>query len=320
MENEKEVCRRLRHKFSTSGWAVLIYFGIVNVSVLAVTVILTLLNLESGKAEEFKSAMLAAMESGLGYVVAIAVGTVLLFLWKKKDFCLWEICRKEKAMRPGAFFSLFAIFFGVQAVAQVVNGLMESFYNLFGKSMMESMEAVSGSEETFSMFLYVGVLAPLSEEILFRGAILRSLQPFGKKFAILGSAFLFAIFHGNLIQIPYAFLVGLVLGYVTVEYSVWWAILLHWLNNFVLVDMMNRLSAFLPTGVGALLVLLFIWGCAIAALVILVVKRQEIWQYRTEKKMHPWCVKSFFTSPGVLTLTGVMLGNLLMTLLFQIFL
>lgn len=317
--DKTEVIRRLRHKFSISGWAVLIYFGIANVCVLAVTIILTLLKLESGTAEDFDSVLLTAAESGLGYIVTIAVGTVLLFLWKKKDFCLREIWRTEKAMGPGAFFSLFAIFFGVQAVAQVMNSLMESFYNLFGKSMMEGLEAVSGSEETFSMFLYTAILAPLSEEIFFRGAILRGLQPFGKKFAILASAFLFGIFHGNLIQAPYAFLVGLVLGYVTVEYSMWWAILLHLLNNLVLVEMMNRLSAMLPTAVGSLLVLLFIWGCAIAALVILVVKRQEVWQYLTEKKMHPWCLKSFFTSPGVLTFTGFMVASILLSFLIYFF-
>jgi len=183
---------------------------------------------------------------------------------------------------------------------------------------MEGMEQVSTTGDTVSMFLYVAILAPVSEEILFRGAILRSLQPFGKKFAVLASAFLFGMFHGNLIQTPYAFLVGLVLGYVTVEYSMGWAIFLHLLNNLVLVDMMNRISAMLPTAVGSLLTLLFIWGCAIAAVVILIVKRHDVAVYLRTKRMHPWCLKSFFTSPGVLTFTGFMGFSILMTLLLQL--
>ncbi len=312
--NEREICRLLRHKFSASGWALLIYYGIMNACVMAVAFAVTFLSMINSEGD-IDSAVNAAANSGLGYIIAIAVGFLLLVLWKKKDFCFRQIWRSEKPMRPGAFFSLFAIFFGIQAVVQVTTGIMESIFNMFGGSMMEGLEQVSGTSDTVSMFLYVSILAPLTEEILFRGAILRSLQPYGKKFAVLASAFLFGMFHGNFIQTPYAFLVGLVLGYVTVEYSMWWAILLHLLNNLVLADMMNRLSDILPTGVGELITLLFIWGCAIASIVVLVVKRHALVEYLRTKRMHPWCLKSFFSSPGVLTFTGIMVASILFSFL-----
>ena len=317
---KKEVCRRLRHSFSTSGWVLLLYYGIMNVAVMAASFIITLVGILSDpQAEENVDAVVyAAADSGWGYIVTIAVGFLLLLVWKKKDFCFREIWKSAKPMTCGAFFSLFAIFFSVQAVAQVLSAIMEQFFNLFGLSLMEGMEQVSTTGDTASMFLYATILAPVSEEILFRGAILRNLQPFGKKFAVLASAFLFGMFHGNLLQTPYAFLVGLVLGYVTVEYSLGWAIFLHLLNNLVLVDMMNRISAMLPTSVGSLLTLLFIWGCAIAAIVILVVKRHEVSNYIRTKRMHPWCLKSFFTAPGVLTFTAFMGVSILMTLLLQL--
>jgi len=317
---KKEVCRRLRHTFSTSGWVLLLYYGIMNAAVSAVSFVITLVEILSlpEDTENIDSVIYAAADSGWGYIITIAVGFLLLLLWKKKDFCFREIWRSAKPMTPGVFFSLFAVFFSVQAVAQVLSAVMELIFNHFGMSMMEGMEQVSTTGDTVSMFLYVAILAPVSEEILFRGAILRSLQPFGKKFAVLASAFLFGMFHGNLIQTPYAFLVGLVLGYVTVEYSMGWAIFLHLLNNLVLVDMMNRISAMLPTAVGSLLTLLFIWGCAIAAVVILIVKRHDVAVYLRTKRMHPWCLKSFFTSPGVLTFTGFMGFSILMTLLLQL--
>jgi membrane protease YdiL (CAAX protease family) len=99
--------------------------------------------------------------------------------------------------------------------SQMVNSLwltgLELVMNLFGSSMMPMLEMVSGSTGSFSMFLYGAVLAPISEELLFRGYILRALRPYGKRFAILGSAILFGLFHGNLLQGPYAMLVGLVI-------------------------------------------------------------------------------------------------------------
>ena len=316
--NEREICRRLRHKFSTSGWVLLIYYGIMNVAVTAVSFMVTFLSMMESEGD-IDSAVNAAANSGLGYIIAVVVGSLLLLLWKKKDFCFRHIWRSEQPMRLGTFFSLFAIFFGIQAVVQVSTGIMESIFNMFGFSMMEGLEQVSTTGDTLSMFLYVAILAPITEEMLFRGAILRSLQPYGKKFAVLASAFLFGIFHGNFIQTPYAFLVGLVLGYVTVEYSMGWAIFLHLLNNLVLVDMMNRLSAVLPTAVGELITLLFIWGCAAASVVVLIVKRADVAAYIRTKRIHPWCLKSFFSSPGVLTFTGFMGASILLSFVIQLF-
>ena len=315
--DERDICRRLRHKFSANGWALLIYYGIMTVCVMAAAFLGTFLEMMEAGDGDMVSAAVAASESGLGYIIAIALGFLLLLLWKK-NFCFRHIWKSEQPMRPSAFFSLFALFFGVQALVQIMTGIMESIFNMFGGSMMESMEQVSGASNSVSMFLYVSILAPLSEEILFRGVILRNLQPFGKKFAILASAFLFGVFHGNFIQTPYAFLVGLVLGYVTVEYSMWWAVLLHLLNNLVLADMMSRLSAIMPAGFGNLLTLLFIWGCGIASVVILAYHRWDIAVYVRTKRMHPWCLKSFFTSPGVLTFTGFMAASILLSFLMQL--
>ena len=112
-----------------------------------------------------------------------------------------------------------SLLIGTQMVNSVwVTGL-ELVMNLFGGSLMPMMEAVSGSADTVSMFLYSALFAPIAEELLFRGYILRTLRPYGKRFAIFASAVLFGLFHGNLVQTPYAILVGLLLGYVTVEYG-----------------------------------------------------------------------------------------------------
>lgn len=79
----------------------------------------------------------------------------------------------------------------------------------------------------------VAITPALVEEFLFRGAILGSLRKFGDSFAILASATLFGLCHGNFVQIPFAFIVGLVLAFVTVRSgSIIPAIIIHLLNNF----------------------------------------------------------------------------------------
>ena len=63
-------------------------------------------------------------------------------------------------------------------------------------------------------FLATVVLAPVTEEFLFRGVILHGfLRNYGRRKAILVSALLFALFHLNPWQFPGAFLLGLVLGW-----------------------------------------------------------------------------------------------------------
>ena len=75
-------------------------------------------------------------------------------------------------------------------------------------------------------------LAPFFEEVIFRGILLCPLRRFGDWFAILMSAMLFGLFHANLMQIPSAFGVGIVLGYLAVKYeSILPGILVHSLQN-----------------------------------------------------------------------------------------
>lgn len=80
--------------------------------------------------------------------------------------------------------------------------------------------------------LYLCVVGPFLEEVLFRGVVLHALLPYGKATAILVSAVLFGLFHGNPVQFPVGFFVGLLLGFLVVETkSIWPAVGAHIFNN-----------------------------------------------------------------------------------------
>ena len=84
-------------------------------------------------------------------------------------------------------------------------------------------------------YLSIGLLAPLSEEIVFRGAILKSLLknsslPVWGSIAL--SAFLFALIHMNPAQMPHAFVIGLLLGWMYQRTgSILPGMAYHWANN-----------------------------------------------------------------------------------------
>lgn len=85
-------------------------------------------------------------------------------------------------------------------------------------------------------FITIGIIAPIAEEYVFRGAILRVLCDMAGKHrqwvAIALSAALFAIVHGNMAQGIGAFLCGLLLGWMYVRTgSIMPGVVFHWVNN-----------------------------------------------------------------------------------------
>lgn len=81
--------------------------------------------------------------------------------------------------------------------------------------------------------LAVGVLAPVTEELLCRGAIYNTLrEKTNPTVAVLLSAAIFAAIHMNLYQGSYALILGLLLGILMVRTgSLWLAILFHIVYN-----------------------------------------------------------------------------------------
>ena len=93
-------------------------------------------------------------------------------------------------------------------------------------------------------YVAIGIFAPLAEEMVFRGGVLRVLlKLFHQKWhwiAIALSALVFAAVHGNIAQGVHAFVIGLFLGWMYYRTdSIVPGIILHWVNNTVAYFMFN---------------------------------------------------------------------------------
>lgn len=87
------------------------------------------------------------------------------------------------------------------------------------------------SEYVFILFATVLVPA-FTEEFVFRGVVLQSMRRYGDVFAVGISALLFACLHGNMTQMPFALLLGVVMGVLVIYTgSIWTGIFLHIFNN-----------------------------------------------------------------------------------------
>ncbi len=91
----------------------------------------------------------------------------------------------------------------------------------------------------FASLLY-GLLPAFCEEVFFRGMVMRSFERFSPKTAVLMSAMLFGIMHGNLQQVFFAFIFGVILAVADLEAdSLVPSMLLHFANNFVAMLLTN---------------------------------------------------------------------------------
>jgi len=116
-----------------------------------------------------------------------------------------------------------------------------------------------------------GILVPIAEEFLFRGALLKSFSRYGTGFAVTASALLFGIMHGNMFQTPFATIAGVIMAYVAIRSgSIWPSIIIHMcINSFSVIH--SALLVLLPASTGVIDYIFygFTGLCILATIIIL---------------------------------------------------
>ena len=124
---------------------------------------------------------------------------------------------------------------------------------LFGAGEIQNvMEAIAPSSFSAGVvtLIFTAFVAPIFEEIIYRHLLLRSLKPIGDTPAIIISALVFGLAHGNFDQFAYAFLSGIIFGLMAVRYdTIIPGMVLHLINNFF-VTVITYLKQL--TGIGGL--------------------------------------------------------------------
>lgn len=160
---------------------------------------------------------------------------VMLFnkMNKNAEREIYEPEESERATPLNSIF-LFGIGLGLTAMAAyvnyfVVNALWD--YSDFSQEYLWNVE-LDHPYQVVIYFISVAIIPPVVEELLFRGAICKSLTVYGKTTAVVISAILFALMHSNAEQLIYTLVAGVFLGIIYVETkSIIFPILLHFVNN-----------------------------------------------------------------------------------------
>ncbi len=177
-----------------------------------------------------------------------------------------KTAKPSAAVRLSADRRLCLTLFGVAlcVLANIFSSFLSDLLYEVGLPTPDLPTMGDGSFWVLLLDLLVFALVPaVMEELLMRGVVLSTLRPLGNATAVVISALMFGLLHGNLAQAPYACLMGLILGGIYVHTdSLRPAIAIHALANTVAV-VMSYLRLYADSTTASL------WGLVILIVVLM---------------------------------------------------
>ncbi len=172
--------------------------------------------------------------AGISAIYAVIAAFALGF-WYWKRFVPKKQPRREisSLINPWILAALVLLMLGMQYISTYVVMLLASIHPEWYNTYEELMKSIGFGNVTPLLALYSILIAPISEELIFRGVTLKYAKKAMPFFAAnILQTLLFGVFHGNVIQGAYAFVVGLFCGYVCYQGgSIYLSILFHMLFN-----------------------------------------------------------------------------------------
>lgn len=135
----------------------------------------------------------------------------------------------------GKFVLGFFMCWGVLILGMILGtGITWATTKPFGVNMADTnaLGNLMANSKPFLRILTVGICAPVFEELIFRKFLIDRVVKYGEWVAIITSALMFGLFHGNFSQFFYATLLGGIFAYVYIRTGkVWITIIYHMIIN-----------------------------------------------------------------------------------------
>ncbi len=189
--------------------------------------------------------LIAGKDGGINAVILTSAvySLLVLFVFVKTKWCVFS--RSYLQSRPWAVLTWSAL---AGAGAIIPGAFIEEFLPDMTNVVEAEIQALIGNDYGYFVLC---ILAPFVEEAVFRGAVLRSLLPRMKSgwAAIAISAALFSLIHMNPAQMPFAFIAGLLLGWMYSRTgSILPGVAYHWINNTLVFALVRVLPPQLVNG------------------------------------------------------------------------
>ncbi|MCR5639899.1 MAG: CPBP family intramembrane metalloprotease [Lachnospiraceae bacterium] len=287
-----------KQNFSGMGMSIFLFLVITTILQIATSAVVTMICGENGMPDwAFWLCNFIPM-----YCIGFPICYLLLKRIPREDL------RETTSLSVGGWLKFFVIGVFVMLVGNLIGLGVGQLFQLVGINTAMTVESLVSNTSVLSAIV-MAVCAPIVEELLFRKLLIDRMHVYGGRVAVVTSALMFGLFHGNFSQFFYAFFLGLVWGYVYYKTGkVIYTILMHMITNFcggVIAPMLVRgvdltgdplALVTSPSFFGLLLYEAVMFAVAIIGLVLFIRGRKKI-SYaqeaqelpKEEQKTTVWC-------------------------------
>lgn len=229
-EPSRDEKKKVRHYFNIAGAGVLIHFiaayGIM-------TAILTLLQFivmkkDGVKVSEASIQYLTGLENFFSES-SINMGINMLVLMTC-SILVFLIGSKVSKIKIGSYFqtkdltfmtivSYCVISFFVRYVGGIAGTAFEMIFSGVDMTVGTEMMNYQNPKTIAVTAVYACFVAPVTEELMYRGFVLKNLSRVSQRFGIIMSALLFGLMHGNIAQFIFAFFMGIFFAHIDVKHN-----------------------------------------------------------------------------------------------------
>ena len=136
-----------------------------------------------------------------------------IFLLMTKKLPTVELIKTK--MKGGHIFIGFCICIALMLAGNYVSTiLMMILQTIKGEAIANPVETMTAANAWWINLIFVAIIVPILEELLFRKVICKHLLPLGEGWAIILSGVIFGLAHGNFYQFFYAFLLGVFFAFI----------------------------------------------------------------------------------------------------------
>lgn len=255
------------------------------------------------------------------YLISMPIMGLLISKMQKGDVI------PKRRMTFGQWIIAFLIAYAGTYTANIVGNIITQLIGAIkGEPVTNALGALLTDLNPLVAFFITVICAPVAEELLFRKLLIERTVRYGEGVSVVISGLLFGLFHGNLNQFAYAFVLGCLFGYIFVKTgNILYTIAIHMVINFfgsivsmLLLkktgllefleaytapdaDVMNLTMKYLP-GISIFMIYaLFILGLTIAGIVLFAVNARRFTLIPTELTVpNGWRFKTYILNAGMI--------------------
>lgn len=196
-------------------WPVLIYNVVSELIIIVFAYFMQWISLQEGSLQQMADwlRLHSTLVSGAVKGLSLAAGAGAVYQMFVKENPVYPM--------PPSYKKDVGMLFILGASAALSINILFALLQFTGSS--ESYEQVAGQQFSFPLLAGIvlyGIISPIAEEIVFRGLVYNRLRrQYSREIALIGSAVLFGLYHGNIVQAFYGFILGLLIAVMYEKYG-----------------------------------------------------------------------------------------------------